>query len=86
MDCVNHIRSAPSAIGLVDAVRFVFNINMGVVPCELWVANNYARKISDIQERMNAALEKSTSCGMSVPCMASGQFTCGSNPSFSTFE
>ncbi len=76
-DCVNHIRSAPRAIGLFDAVRFGFNINMGAAPCELWVVSNYARKISDIQGGMNAALEESTSCGMSVPCMASSQFTCG---------
>ena len=86
VDCVNRVRSAPQVIGLVDVTRLEFIISRDNITCENWVAHNYARKISDVEERMKVALERSPSCGLSVPCMADSQFTCGNNQHLIAFE
>lgn len=58
---------------------------MNPVPCEAWIVEDSARKVSDLQNTINFVLEDSP-CGMPVPCMANTQFTCGSDPSLISYE
>ena len=84
VDCTNRVSSAPRLIGLADPVDFKMIISESTVSCGAWIADNSARKLSDILNKMNDALE--SRCGMSVPCMANSRFTCGNDPSAVTFE
>ena len=86
MDCVSRVSSAPQLMGLVEAERFLFMISAtNQAPCEAWILNNLARKLSDVENTISSVLEDS-SCGPSVPCMANSHFTCGSDPSLINFE
>ena len=86
MNCVHRVSSTPQLIGLVSAERFLFVISStNDAPCETWILNNFARKLSDVENAISSALEDS-SCGVSVPCMANSHFTCGNDQNFINFE
>ena len=53
--------------------------------CRTWIIDRFNRKISDIQDSIINALQDSP-CSMSVSCVASSQFTCGTNPRIANYE
>lgn len=86
VDCINRINSSPQLIGLYDSVQFKFAISVeNAAPCTVWIADNFARKIADIQSTISKELEESE-CGMSVPCVADNQFTCQDDPQIINYE
>ncbi len=80
VDCINRVSSSPKLLGLFELVQFKFSMSFGdSVSCKTWIIEDYARKLSDVQISVSAALEHS-SCGMPIPCFANSHFTCGNDP------
>lgn len=86
VDCVNRISSSPQLLGLFDLLLFKFSMSFGdTVSCKTWIVEDFARKLSDVQNVVSAAMEDS-SCGVSIPCVANSQFTCRNDPNLITYE
>ena len=73
------VDSSPELLGVFDSANFQFAISLeDNTPCTVWIADNFARKISDVQNLISSELETS-SCRMSIPCMANSDLTCEGN-------
>lgn len=77
ISCRNQISSSPELIGTFDSAPFQFKISIeNAAPCRAWIVDNFARKISDVQNSVRSELGDLSCGGMSVPCMANSQFAC----------
>lgn len=75
--CINRVDTSPELIGLFETVDFKLVFTVGdAIHCKTWVVQNIARKISDVENSISSVLNGSR-CGMSIPCVANSQFTCG---------
>lgn len=85
-NCTAEVSSPAQLLSLFQPVHFEFLISIGdTSTCRRWVVEDLAKKISDVQNSVSTALEDDISCGMSVPCVANSQFTCGSDPKVVNF-
>ena len=86
IDCTSRLSSAPSLVGVFEPTQFKFVISVeDAAPCRVWVADNFATKISDIQQTINSGLEDS-GCGRAASCMANSRFTCDGDSSIINYE
>ena len=86
LNCTHQVSSSPQLIGLFQSVHFEFVISIGDTrTCRRWVVEDFVRKISDVQNSVRSALEDDMFCGMSAPCVANSQFTCGNDPGVVNF-
>ena len=85
MDCINRVSSSPQLIAQFEAAQFEFDISVGDSSCQSWVVENFARKISDVRNSVNGALQESE-CGVALPCAADSQFVCGTSRDTASFE
>ena len=86
LDCVNRVSSSPQLLGLFDLALFQLSISFGkIVSCKTWIVEDFASKLSDIQNSLTTAMEES-SCGLPMPCVANSQFTCGNDPNSINYE
>lgn len=86
IDCTSRFRSSPIFVELFDPAQFQFEISIqDAAPCRVWVADNFATKISDIQQTINSGLEDS-GCGRAASCMANSRFTCDGDSSIINYE
>ena len=84
--CFDRLSTSPQLVDLLEPLRFNFVISLEQDDsCRTWIKNGFTRKISDIQDSIITALQDSP-CSMSVSCVASSQFTCGTNPSIANYE
>ena len=84
--CGTELNSSPQMIGLFESVEFKFAIDIeDASPCKMWIAENSARKLSDIQSSIGTGL-RTSSCQLSTPCVANGQFTCEGDPEVITYQ
>ena len=83
-DCDARPVSSPQLIGLHLSMDFEFVISIqDSAPCTVWVADNAARKLSDVQSIITSELQK---CGVSTSCMVNGQFVCESSQDTIAYE
>ena len=82
--CSDRLVSRPQAVDLFQPVQFKFFVTLDNDPvCSTWIADNSARKISDVQREIAS---QSSSCGTSASCIANGQFKCEGDPAVITYK
>ena len=77
LDCDIQLRSLPRLIGVHQSMTFKVVISIeDSAPCMTWIADNVARKLSDVQSIITSELQD---CGISASCVANDQFACEEN-------
>lgn len=88
IDCTNRVTGAPQSVGLFQPLLFRLIISIdNSIPCQAWILDNSARKLSDIGLSITTTLRSSPcNSGVSTPCTSNSRFTCGADPSRVIYE
>ena len=87
VDCSSRLGGNPMLVGLFEPTPFKFVISLDEnTNCRSWIADNMDEKISGVQGSLRSALDRTSCTGAGLPCLATSQFVCGTNPSTVNYE